>query len=140
VITGTLLKASLFCLLAGAGWAVVAAAGIYLGSTFVPPRLKRGTVWAEWRRKRMIWGAALILSAVGAMLTPDPIVGRLVAEDLYWRIKGGELLVIGRLGSMTGYLAALLLFTLGAALSRRQKTEPPALPPTSNPQGPPATP
>lgn len=120
MITGTLLKASWLCVSAGFAWALLAAAAIYLASTRFSPKIAHGRVWADWRRKRMVWGGALVLSAVGALLTAEGVVRGVTAHDLYWQVRASDLLMICRLGALTGFLTVLLLATLGSMILRRR--------------------
>jgi len=119
-LTGTLFRASVFCLLAGAFWAAAAAIVIHLASTRLPPRMEPARVWQDWRQKRMVWGAALVLSLVGAALTADWLVPAVVGGDLYWRAKIGEMLTIGRLGTLTGYFLTAFCLTIGSFAARRR--------------------
>jgi hypothetical protein len=121
----TLLLTAGLSLLAGAAWAVLAAGLIYGGSRFLPPRLPQGSVWSEWRRKRMIWGLAPVLTGIGAYLTGEGISRGIGLRDLFWLTHAETIVWLGRLGGLFGYLLVLLAMVLVALRARRRKSPAP---------------
>lgn len=114
-----LMRVAALSFLSGALWAGLAAVVIYLGATRLPPKVAPGRVWAEWRRKRMLWGGALLLAAVATYFSSEQWVRRFALHDLYWLGRLEEIFQIGRLGGACGYMAALLL-VVTASLARRR--------------------
>jgi len=106
---GTLLKVALLCLASGALWSAAAASAIYLGATLLPPKIRPGQVWVEWRRRRVLWGMSLLAGLFTTWWAADLIGHRVGLVDLYWLTRRDEILWIGRLGGLCGYLLVLLL-------------------------------
>lgn len=115
---GTLLKVALFCLLAGVVWSVLGAAAIFLGSTRIAPRIPPGQIWAEWRRRRVLWVGSLLLTLIGAFLTAEQVYRRVGLVDLYWITKRSTLEWIARLGVSCGYLLVVFILVMGVLLAR----------------------
>lgn len=105
---------------AGVGFALVAAALIFIGSRCLPPRIARGQVWIEWRRRRMVWVLALAGGASASVAAGDAICRAVALKQLYWLIRADEVIWTCRLGAACGYLIVLLLFT-GLALAARMR-------------------
>lgn len=120
---GTLLKVAVFCLLAGVGWSALGAAAIFLGSMLIPPRIPPGQVWAEWRRRRVLWGGSLLLTLIGAFLTAEQIYRRVGLIDLYWITKRSSLEWVARLGTACGYLLVLFILVMAAALAKSRRVK-----------------
>lgn len=117
---GTLLRAALLGVLAGLLLALVAMAAIYLYARFSRPRVERGRVWADWRKRSFLWAFSLLITAVAVVPLVDQLVRPMVMRDLYWVPRIGTVLMIARLGGGSGYLLALFVATLGAAIYRRK--------------------
>jgi hypothetical protein len=117
----TLILVSSLAFSAGVVWAVLAVAWIYLGSTRIPPRLSRSMIWREWRRKRMVWASALVLTSLGALLSGEWVGRHFGLRDLFWIVKSGRLMTITRLGTMAGYVFFLGFVVLGSYLSRQRQ-------------------
>ncbi len=117
----TLLYVAVSSVVAGLGCALLAAAAIYSGCTRVPPRVPLGRIWAEWRRRPFLWIISLLLAAGGAGWAGEALARRLAAHDLYWISRGAEILRIGMLGGLTGYVLGLLLMVLFTLAMRRHR-------------------
>jgi hypothetical protein len=130
VATGTLVRVAGLSFLSGMAWAGAAAAGIYLGSTRFAPCLAPGRVWAEWRRKRLLWGGCLLLCAAGTYLSSDVICRAYAVHDLYWLARLPEIFRLAWLGGACGYLFFLLLaVTVPLLRQRRSRSRRAASPP-----------
>lgn len=102
---GTLLKTSLLSFLAGAGWALLGALLIYLGSIKLEPRVHPSRVWSDWRLHRMLWAVGVVVPVLGAYLTAEYLVRSIGLRDLYWWVaQRTDIVLIGRLGAASGYL------------------------------------
>jgi hypothetical protein len=128
--TGTITRVIVGAGLNGIAWAVVAALLIYAGSTWLPPRIARGRVWAEWRRKRMIWGASVMLTAIAAVLLSELVAARIGMVDLYWMARQPALFWIARLAGTCGYLLLMFLMVTTALINRKRQRSAAAPPPT----------
>jgi hypothetical protein len=117
---GTLLRCGLACLLGGVGWSLVAALIVFVGSVRIPPRVAPSRIWPEWHRHRMVWAVALVVGAVGAVLTAEWLFKQIGLRDLYWLGRWRELLLISRLGGASGYLLGLLLLVVAAIRAQRR--------------------
>ncbi len=114
----TLALVAVLSVLAGVLWGLLAGIGIYAGSVFVRPRLPRGRVWAEWRRKRFLWGGCLALGGTLAVLSADAIFRNVGLRDLYWLGRPETLGRIAWLGGLVGYLLALFVLVAAATIHR----------------------
>ena len=119
--TGTITRVIVAAALNGIAWAVVAALLIYAGATWLPPRIARGRVWAEWRRKRMIWGVSLMLTTIAAVLLSELVASRIGMVDLYWMVRQPALLWIARLAGTCGYLLQMFLMVTAAVIARKRR-------------------
>jgi hypothetical protein len=120
--SGTLLKVALLCLAAGALWSTAAALFIYVGATQVPPRIPRGQVWAQWRKRRLLWCLTVLGAFVGTLWTSDLLYQRHGLIDLYWINRRAELEWIARLGGLCGLLLVfMVLVTVGLVLRGRAR-------------------
>ena len=119
--TGTITRVIVASALNGIAWAVVAALLVYAGSTWLPPRIARGRVWAEWRRKRMIWGVSLMLTTIAAVLLSELVASRIGMVDLYWMVRQPALLWIARLAGTCGYLLLMFLMVTAAVIARKRR-------------------
>ena len=115
---GTLLRAAMLGVLAGLLLAFVAMTAIYLYARFSRPRVERGRVWADWRKRPFLWTLSLLMTAAAVVPLVDQLVRPLVMRDLYWVPRLETVLTIARLGGGSGYVLALFLATLGAAILR----------------------
>lgn len=115
---GTLLRAALLGVLAGLLLALVAMTAIYLYARFSRPRIERGRVWADWRKRPFLWTFSLLLTAAAVIPLCDQIVRPMVMRDLYWVPRLETVMAIARLGGGSGYLLALFVAALGAAIVR----------------------
>ena len=119
--TGTLIRAALASLTCGAGWAMLAVAAIYAGSRFLPPRIPAGEIWAQWRRRRILWGFSLFFTLAGAVATGIWLQQAVGQRDLYWITRTGELAGLTQLGAACGYLLTLLAVVVVGLLRRRAR-------------------
>jgi hypothetical protein len=117
---GTLLRAALLSVLAGLLLALMAMAAIYLYARYSRPRIERGRVWADWRKRPFLWTLSLLMTAAAVVPLCDMLVRPLVMRDLYWLPRIGTVLAISRLGAASGYLLALFVAVSAAALVRRK--------------------
>jgi hypothetical protein len=117
--TGTLLRVAGLTVLAGLVWAGFASLVIYFAARHLPPRVRYGRVWAEWRRKWPLWALTLLLCAGGAWFTGESLVREIALRDLYWITRRAEVVTIGRLGGLFGFLLGLFLAVLVGILGRR---------------------
>jgi hypothetical protein len=132
--TGTIFRVIVATALSGAAWAGVAACLIYLGSVRLAPRVPPSRVWADWRRKRMIWGLSLMLTTVAAVLLAEALGRRIGLIDIYWMGRADALLWIARLAGTCGYLLLLLLVVVVSLVRRRKAARAPQPPrPKSTP-------
>jgi hypothetical protein len=124
--TGTLLRAAALALAAGMGCALAAALLIYLGSRWIPPRVPRGEVWAQWRRHRTWWGLCLVAGTAFAAYAAYTVAADLARRDLYWVTQKQPIHWIGLLGGLVGYFLILLLLVLAALSRRKSAVTPPS--------------
>lgn len=124
--TGTIFRVIAISMLEGGAWAALAAYLIYIGSTLLSPRIPPARIWADWRRKRMIWGVSLTLSALGQFLLSEWIGRKIGLIDLYWAARPEALLWICRLTATFGYLLVCFFIVLVGVLRRRKAGRPPA--------------
>jgi hypothetical protein len=117
---GTLLRAALLGVLAGLLLALVAMTAIYLYARYSRPRIERGRVWADWRKRPFLWTFSLLITAGAVVPLCDQLVRPMVMRDLYWVPRLETVLTIARLGGGSGYLLALFIAVLVAALARRR--------------------
>ncbi len=117
---GTLLRAALLGVLAGLLLALMAMAAIYLYARYSRPRIERGRVWAEWRKRPFLWSLTLLITAAAVVPLVDQLVQPMAMRDLYWVPRIGTVMTIARLGGASGYVLALFVATLGAAIARRR--------------------
>lgn len=126
--TGTIFRVIVATALSGAAWAGVAACLIYLGSVRLAPRMPPSRVWADWRRKRMIWGLSLMLTTVATVLLAEALGRRIGLIDIYWMGRPEAVLWIARLAGICGYLLLLLLVVVVSLIRRRRATRTPTPP------------
>lgn len=107
-------------LLSGMLWALVAAGLIYLGSTLLTPRIPRGRIWADWRRRRVVWALSLLGGFASSYYTAEAICRRWGFVDLYWLGQKRTLLLIALTGGPTGYLLMLGAITVGSLWAQRK--------------------
>jgi hypothetical protein len=117
---GTLLRAALLGVLAGLLLALTAMTAIYLYARYSRPRVERGRVWADWRRRPFLWTFSLLLTAAAVVPLCDQLVRPVVMRDLYWVPRITTVIGIARLGGGSGYLLALFVAALGAAIVRQR--------------------
>ena len=115
---GTLLRAALLGVLAGLLLALVAMAAIYLYARYSRPRIERGRVWADWRKRPFLWTFSLLMTAAAVVPLCDLLVRPMVMRDLFWLPKLSTVLNIARLGAGSGYLLALFVAALSAAIAK----------------------
>ena len=116
---GTLLRVTGLCLASGLGLAALAALLIYLGSTRIPPVIAPGRVWAEWRRRRVLWAFSLLSTGAATAFAADRLTREIGLRDLYWLGRPDDLSLMCRLAAACGYLLMLLLLVVYALLRRR---------------------
>jgi len=132
--TGTIFRVILVSALAGGAWAVVAACLIYFGSVRLAPRIPPSRVWADWRRKRMLWGLSVMLTTIATVLLAEALGRRIGLVDIYWMGRPEALLWIARLAGACGYLLFLLGVVVAGLLRRRKSAGAPHAPrPASTP-------
>jgi hypothetical protein len=117
----TLKNVAAWSVAAGAACALLAVLLIVAGSMYLPPRLPWGCIWADWRKKRTLWGLALVLTAIAAYFCGELVFHRVGLRDLYWLTRPGELLNISRLGALSGYFAVLFTAIVASLAGRRVK-------------------
>jgi hypothetical protein len=117
---GTLIRATLLCLLAGVGWGMLATLIVYVGSTRIEPRVHPSRIWADWRLHRMIWALGVIIPTCAVMLSSDWLFREVGMKDLYWVGRRADLLLMCRLAGVTGYLLMLLIVVVVPLLKRRR--------------------
>ena len=117
---GTLLRVTGLCLLSGLCLEALAALLIYLGSTRIPPAIARGRVWAEWRRRRVLWAFSLLSTAAATAFAADWLTREIGLRDLYWLGRPEDLALMCRLAAACGYLLMLLLLVVYALFRRRR--------------------
>jgi len=121
---GTLLKVALYSCLAGMGCGLLAALLIYTGSRGIRPSIARGRIWADWRRRRMVWALSLSLCAYTAWLAADTICRMVALRDLYWLNMSQRIFPISWAGGLFGYSLALAGFVAAALLAKRKGKRP----------------
>jgi hypothetical protein len=115
---GTLIRATMLCLLAGIGWAVLSAMIVYLGSTRIEPRVHVTRIWADWRLHRMVWGLAVVVPLCCVFLTAEWIFREVGLRDLYWLGRRADLALMCRLAALTGFLLVALFLVVAGMLYR----------------------
>lgn len=88
-------------------------------------RIPAREVWARWRERRMVWGALVILGTVAAILLGDAVPRVPGFNNLYWKVKGSTLSLIGVTGALTGYSFALAVAAFSGYLGRRSRRSSP---------------
>lgn len=122
--TGTIFRVIIASLLTGAALAIVAVCLIYLGSIRLAPRIPPARIWADWRRKRMIWGLSLMLTAITQVLLVEWLGRKMGLIDLYWAGRPEALLWITRLAGTCGYLLVMLLTVVVSLIRQRNRSVP----------------
>jgi hypothetical protein len=101
---------------------------IYFGSIRLAPRIPPSRVWADWRRKRMLWGLSVTLTTIASVLLAEALGRRVGLVDIYWMGRPDALLWIARLAGTCGYLLVLLLLVVVSLLRRRKSGSSPRPP------------
>jgi len=76
----------------------------------------------------MIWAAGVVLPAVGAVLTGEWIARAVGFRNLYWFVRGADIVVIGRMGGLSGYVLGVFLVVLWGLVTRNRRGGSPRAP------------